>query len=134
MSTIMNILLLVVLGGIAIYMIKRMRSNYKKPEHVAIQDPAAQKLYNKQHPKKDEEKSLSIKEKIELSWQFVTHITEQVISRFSSNDQSKVYQAGKTLLKNGMKYQHNVSQEAKIVSDIVKARAVNQSKDQSVSR
>ncbi len=134
MSTIINVLLLVALGVAAVFMLKKIRGNHKKPERVVVKDPAAQKIYNKEHPKTDEDKSLTIQEKIELSWQFVINITEQVMNRFSSSDQDKLHQAGEALIKNGMQYKHDVSTESKIVQDIVKGRATSKDKDQSMSR
>ncbi|WP_322776053.1 DUF2660 domain-containing protein [Candidatus Megaera venefica] len=93
-----------------------------------------ERLYNQNRHKEDEDKSLTLQEKIELSWAFLTNITEQVMNRFSNQDQQKVENAGQALSKNGAKYQHNVNREANIVQAVIKTRVKDQNKGQSVSR
>lgn len=106
MSTMFNIILLIILGVAAFFVIRRIRG-YKKPEHIVPKDPASQAAYDKKKHKEDEEKTLTLQEKIELSWQFLTNIAEQVINRFSPEDKRTVQEAGDKLSKNGMKYEHN---------------------------
>ena len=134
MSSSFNIILLVVFGVVALILIKRMRSGGKKIAHLSPADQHAQEVYNQNRHKEDEDKSLTLQEKIELSWAFLTNITEQVMSRFSAQDQQKVEDAGQTLTKNGAKYQHNVNREADIVKAVIKTRVKEQNKDQSLSR
>ena len=134
MSTSVNIILLVALGFAAFFIVKKMRS-HKKPEHVVPKDPKAQSIYDKKkHKTEEEEITLTLQEKIELSWQFLTNITEQVMNRFSASDKDKVYQAGERFNKNGMKYQHDVNQEAYITQEAVKARVMQQNKSKDQSR
>ena len=130
MSKIINIILLLALGIATIFIIRRMRGKVvqTKSQRIIPQDPALQASYDKQHNKNDEDKSLTIQEKIELSWQFVVNITEQVMNKFSQSDQQKLSQAGNTLRQNGMNYKHDVSQEAKITQEIVKSRTAKQNK------
>lgn len=111
-----------------------MRSGGKKIAHLSPADQQAQEVYNQNRHKEDEDKSLTLQEKIELSWAFLTNITEQVMNRFSNQDQQKVENAGQALSKNGAKYQHNVNREANIVQAVIKTRVKDQNKGQSVSR
>ena len=57
---------------------------------MVVIDPEAQQLYATQKHKTDEEKTLTLQEKIELSWQFVVNIKNQVLEKFSKTDQEKV--------------------------------------------
>jgi hypothetical protein len=134
MSSSFNIILLVICGVVAFILIKRMRSGGKKIAHLSPADQQAQEVYNQNRHKEDEDKSLTLQEKIELSWAFLTNITEQVMNRFSNQDQQKVENAGQALSKNGAKYQHNVNREANIVQAVIKTRVKDQNKGQSVSR
>ena len=111
-----------------------MRSGGKKNVHLSVADQHSQELYDQARHKEDEDKTLTLQEKIELSWAFLTNITEQVMSRFSAQDQKKVEDAGQALTKNGAKYQHNVNREADIVKAVIKTRVKEQNKDQSLSR
>lgn len=89
---------------------------------------AMQESYNaKKHPK-DENLSLTIEEKIELSWEFLTRIAEQVLKKFSRGDQNIVYDAGQKMNKHGMTYQHDVNQEVKISSSLSKSKSVKKEK------
>jgi hypothetical protein len=135
MSFSFNIFLLLVVSVIAFILIKRMRSSgSKKNVHLSVADQHSQELYDQARHKEDEDKSLTLQEKIELSWAFLTNITEQVMNRFSAQDQKKVEDVGQTLTKNGAKYQHNVNREADIVKAVIKTRVKEQNKDQSLSR
>lgn len=135
MSFSFNIFLLLVVSVIAFILIKRMRSpGSKKNVHLSVADQHSQELYDQARHKEDEDKSLTLQEKIELSWAFLTNITEQVMNRFSAQDQKKVEDVGQTLTKNGAKYQHNVNREADIVKAVIKTRVKEQNKDQSLSR
>jgi hypothetical protein len=134
MSFTFNIVLLLVCAVVAFILLRRMLGGGKKVIQVSSEDQRAQELYNQRHHKEDEDKSLTLQEKIELSWAFLINITEQVMNRFSSQDQQKVEAAGRMLGKNGAKYQHNVDMEAKIVQQVIKARTRDQNKDQSLGR
>ena len=49
-----------------------------------------------------------IKNKLELSWQFLYDITDIVLKRFSSSDREEINKIGKVLFKAGMRYNHVV--------------------------
>ncbi|GAB4165906.1 MAG: hypothetical protein Tsb006_5390 [Rickettsiaceae bacterium] len=132
MSTIINIVLLVVFGAMAIFMIKKLRQGHNKVVHLPPKDPRSQALYEQNKKKEDEKKELTLQEKIELSWAFLVNITEQVMNRFSKQDQQKVNKAGEALSKNGARYQHNIESESEITLHVVRSREKN--KDQSLSR
>ena len=136
MTYIVNItLFLIALCAIFILFKKKIGSkitpplgNNASPDHLK-----AQEEYNILHNKEEEIQSLTLEERIELSWAFLLNITEQVMSRFSMSDQKKVDEAGLILSKNGVRYQHNVSEEARIVQSIIKSRGKDQEVEQSRS-
>lgn len=50
-----------------------------------------------------------LKNKIELSWQFLYDITNIIIKKFNDEDKNMINQIGHNLLKNGMKYEHVIN-------------------------
>lgn len=135
MSTIFNLILLVALGAAAYFLYKRMKGGASKnPTGPDAKDPMSQETYNaKKHPK-DEEVSLTLEERVELSWQFLTNITEQILNKFTQDDRTQVHQAGEKMNRHGMSYQHDVKQEAKVTIEVVKARTRKQSQNKGPSR
>ncbi len=92
-------------------------------KRVLVNDPGAQAIYeNTKHT--DDDKKLSLKEKIELSWQFLYEITETVLNKFSQSDKDQVKEAGETLVQNGAKYQHVVD-AASVKQALSKTTAIN---------
>ena len=133
MSNLLNVVLLIAAGIVLVLMyIKLKKEKEPKLKKVVVVDPEAQQLYATQKHKTDEEKTLTMQEKIELSWQFVVNIKNQVLEKFSKTDQEKVVRAGTILLENGMKYQHDVELEVRI-SQESKAKFVTKSKEQEQS-
>ena len=133
MSNLFNIALLVTAGIVLVLMyVKLKKEQEPKIKKVVVVDPEAQQLYASQKHKPDEEKTLTIQEKIELSWQFLVNIKNQVVEKFSKTDQEKVMRAGTILLEHGMKYQHDVELEVRI-SQESKAKSVTKSKEQEQS-
>jgi len=134
MGNLVNIALgvVVIVGGY--FLFRRFRKHHK-PEHINVIDPKSQELYEQQK-NRDDKKALSLQEKIELSWQFLTNITKQVLLKFTKDDQKRVDRIGQGLANSGMKYEHNVDLEVKIVQQISKVRTIAQTKekDQSISR
>lgn len=132
-NNILNIILSGVLLISVFYIIRRIRARYKKtPQVTAANSPAQQSTYATQKPKQPEDTKLSLQEKIELSWAFLTNITEQVLTRFSPRDQEKVQTAGDMLAQNGAQYHHNINSEARSILATVKN--VEQNKEQSLER
>jgi hypothetical protein len=124
LSTIANIILLIALGFAAFFVFQRMRGQAKTKQITPI-DPSAQNAYEKANvPMEEEEVNLTLQERIELSWQFLTNVTEQIMNRFSTKDQQQIYKAGQQLAKNGAKYQHDVHQEVNFTQKAKKARAL----------
>ncbi len=123
---------LIILGVAGFFMIKKIRG-YQKPKHTPPKDPISQKLYEESHsPPKDETLKLTLQERIELSWQFLTDITEKIMNYFSMEDQQLIKIAGNQLLRNGATYQHDVDQELYISSKLTKSRIVQKSKEASI--
>jgi len=135
MSTIFNIILLIALAVAAYFVYKRMTGtkslNISTPN---AKDPMSQEAYEAKKYPKDEKLSLTIEERIELSWQFLTNITEQIINKFTKNDRTKVYEAGAKMNKHGMSYQHDVKQEAQITIEMVRSRTREQNQSKELSR
>lgn len=101
-------------------------------KRVIVNDPGAQAIYdNRKH--RDEDKKLSLKEKIELSWQFLYEITEIVLNKFTQQDKEEVKEQGQKLAKNGAKYQHVVD-AASVKQALSKTRTVNIEQEQKVSQ
>ena len=50
--------------------------------------------------------SLSVSEKLELSWKFLYEITEIVLQNFNPQDRDSVHDIGKQLHQQGMRYEH----------------------------
>ena len=133
MSNSLNIVLLVTAGIVLVFIyVKLKKGQEPKIKKVVVVDPEAQQLYASQKHKPDEEKTLTIQEKIELSWQFLVNIKNQVVEKFSKTDQEKVMRAGTILLEHGMKYQHDVELEVRIRQESL-AKSVTKSKEQEQS-
>ncbi|MDG1436471.1 MAG: DUF2660 domain-containing protein [Rickettsiaceae bacterium] len=133
MPSTLSIIILAALA-IGVFFIIRRFSSYKKPEHIVVHDPEAQAAYDKKHAEKNEEINLSLEERIELSWQFLTDITEKILNKFSKPDQDKVYQSGNLLAKNGAKYNHNVEQELSLTNKQVKTQVIEQNANKNKER
>jgi len=123
MSFITTIILFGVLGIAALFVFKKMHS-YHKPKHTPPHDSTLQSVYEKKDERKDEKLSLTLEEKVELSWQFLTDISEKIVQSFSSPDQKQVQHSGSLLAKNGAKYNHNVDQELSIGEKLVKTKVI----------
>ena len=82
--------------------------------------------------KNNEEKNLTLEEKLELSWQFLFNITEIVMNKFSKDDRNQVETIGKELDSRGMKYEHVISLGIKV--DVNKAQNLDLDKDKQQSQ
>lgn len=126
------ITVLIFIVGIYFYY-KRHSLNTNKTERVLTQDPKAQEQYlHLKHKDEEKEQTLSMEERIQLSWQFLKNITDKVLSNFSKQDQKMVHKQGEILINNGMSYQHNV--ELEIKQNIAHSQAVLQNKQQDKER
>ncbi len=109
------IILMIAIAGIAalLYFLKKkfFRKNVERTLQV---DPKSQAVYDQKKAKPDELKSLTMEEKMELSWDFLTQITELIMKKFTSSEQEQVHEAGKVMLQHGAQYQHDVNNEAKV--------------------
>jgi hypothetical protein len=97
----------VVAIGAVLYFYSKSQNKGKNLKSVVVKDPQAAILYKQN--KQKEEKKLSLKERIELSWQFLYDITEIVLNKFSAADRQEVHDIGAKLSKTGMKYKHVVA-------------------------
>jgi len=104
-----KIILIVLLLPIFIYCIillfRAIVSGSGSRSYVRAGDPSAQKLYD---AKRDEKlpPSISLQNKITLSWEFIYNITEKILKLFTPDDRKQVQEAGKVLLDFGTKYEH----------------------------
>ena len=93
-------------------------------DYVKKGDNAAQGSYeNIKFPKR---LALSVKELLELSWKFLYDLTETVLNKFSIRDQQDIVQQGRVMVENGMKYQHIVDSNPKVVETYTKKAAEQQ--------
>lgn len=58
--------------------------------------------------KNQDNKKLTLQERIELSWKFLYDITEIILNKFSKEDIILVNKCGRVLLENGGRYEHVV--------------------------
>lgn len=58
--------------------------------------------------KNQDNKKLTLQERIELSWKFLYDITEIILNKFSKDDMILINKCGHILLENGAKYEHVV--------------------------
>lgn len=134
MNSFIFILTIVLIAGAVFFIYKKMFGR-RDVERVLKEDPAAQKQY--QHSKNQEEKkekALTMQEKVELSWKFLTDVTQQVVSKFSAKDKDKVKEAGEKLAEYGMSYEHNIAQEVKLSQHKAKSLAKTKTKSKGMSR
>lgn len=74
--------------------------------------------------KEEDKKTLTLQERIELSWKFLYEITELVINRFSRDDINYLNELGRILLNKGMRYEHVV--DLGIKQSISKVKTIEQ--------
>lgn len=129
MSVVTIIILFVVLGLAALFIFKRMHS-YHKTKHTPPQDSSLQAVYDQKNKAKEDNLNLTLEEKMDLSWQFLTDISEKIVQSFSSQDQKQVQHSGSLLAQNGAKYNHNVDQEISIGEKFVKAKVIEKDIEQ----
>lgn len=91
---------------LAFSVLKFYRS-YKDTNRVYLlkDDPNAQGKYL-ENKKKDSDIVMTVKEKLDLSWQFLYDITNKIMNHFSQEDQNLILELGRTLLANGARYEH----------------------------
>jgi hypothetical protein len=134
MSNIINIILLVALGVAIFFIIRRMVGKAPGTMRTLTSDPESQASYEKEHNKMHEEIILTLDERIELSWQFLNRITEQFLNLFSTSDKIKTYKAGQLLRNNGMRYEHNVEEEASLTLNIIREKVTEHNKNVETER
>jgi hypothetical protein len=104
-------LLVVLIAGYNLFWNKKLREkhlpNQKNSDYLKKDDPNGQTIYEKKNKILDFFKD-KIKNKLELSWQFLYDITDIVLKRFSSEDREAINQVGRILFKAGMRYNHVV--------------------------
>ena len=81
------------------------QENNQEGEYLKPGDANAQIMYEKKNKILDQFKN-KIKNKLELSWQFLYDITDIVLKRFTSQDREETNRIGKILFKSGMRYNH----------------------------
>jgi hypothetical protein len=116
------LLIVVVVIGLVFLSVRKFSPNLMKREgnveYILKDDPNAQGKYDS--IKNPQHKTLSAKELLELSWAFLYDLTEVVLNKFSSTDQNKVMECGRTMVKNGMKYQHIIEDDPALIESYVK--------------
>lgn len=129
-----KVIFLILLLIAALFILYRLRrANLAKRS--LLYNASAQHLYNVNKKKNQKEKiNLTLHEKIELSWQFLVNIAEQVSERFSTPDKKSLEIAGEKLNNHGMKYLHNVDQETSVTFNVIEKRVAEMNKDKEKSR
>ena len=100
-----NIVLGVIGTVLLIFFFKKRKQNLiaSKSNDKALDSEQVGYLAKKNGSKEEE---LTIKQKLELSWNFLYEIAEIVLNKFSPEDKAEIQELGKDLAKAGMKYQH----------------------------
>jgi hypothetical protein len=111
LSLLLSIVLLLVIVIYKLFFNKQEKITSNKPQenrqNLNFQaNNNNQATYDDQKNKVFESFKSNIKNKLELSWQFLYDITSIVLKKFSQEDRLMIIQIGKTLLINGMRYQH----------------------------
>lgn len=78
--------------------------------------------------RKQQDKNLTMQERIELSWKFLYDITDIIINKFSKEDVLEVNKYGHVLLENGGRYEHIVDLAIKQVKSQTQTVEQGQSK------
>jgi len=84
--------------------IRKGRASEANVAYIQKNTPGAQDSYDK--VKSGDDKKLTMKERLELSWQFLYEITDIVLSKFSAQDQEDTLKIGRALIENGGRYEH----------------------------
>jgi hypothetical protein len=77
--------------------------------YIAKDDKNGQLIYEKTKNKTLNFITTNIKNKLELSWQFLYDITDIILKKFNSEDKNIIQNLGQILFKNGMKYEHVIN-------------------------
>lgn len=106
---------------------------FKKRKQNLIGSKSNNKAFDAQQAaylaKKNQSKEeLTIKERLELSWNFLYEIAEIVLNKFSPEDKIEIQELGKDLAKAGMKYEHIIDLGIKQKVSRVAALELNQDK------
>ena len=89
---------------------KKLDENIDYPQKGNV---TSQEKYNSiKNPNKS---SLSLNDIIDLSWRFLYNLSETILNKFSAKHQKEVIVQGRVMVKNGMKYQHVVDVNPKVV-------------------
>ena len=87
--------------------------------------PASPYAYTSSYSKpKKNDKNLTLKERLELSWKFLYEITEIIVNKFSREDSDLVVRIGHTLINNGIRYEHII--DLGIKQDLAKVQVQEQ--------
>lgn len=122
-------IIVLIVAGIGLVYFIRKGMGPPKVKKVVVVDPAAQEAYENAKNLDKNEKKLTLEERIELSWQFLAYIRDQVLNKFSKADREKVSEMGQVLTENGMHYEHDVNMEMSIRQEASKAKVVSKAKD-----
>lgn len=92
----------------AVFFVKRVGSNKKNATNTYKHDSAAQTLYDQKKNNTKDVQTLTMEQRLELSWQFLYEITEFVLNKFTEEDKQEVHKLGEHLAQANMRYQHIV--------------------------
>lgn len=105
------VLLVIIISCVALifFMTRKVVVKYQESNcaYSAKNDKEAQKAYIDSR-KKPSSLIISIKDKLELSWQFLYDITNIVLNKFSKADKDETLAMGHIMLEHGGRYEHVV--------------------------
>ncbi len=123
---VVSLVLVLVLLGVGIYLFKM--SSRKKTKTIEGDPIGDETIYSQSEHNNKTNKKLTLKEKMDLSWNFLYEITEIIMNKFSAEDRGMLSQIGISLLNNGMRYEHVV--ELGIKPTRSKTQAIDQERQQ----
>lgn len=104
---------------------KTAQNTQSKAEH-----DNAQNVYSARKTVEDKV-TLSLEEKLQLSWEFLYDITEKIINTFSPTDKATVERIGDDLVRKGMRYQHIIDFAIRPKATHAKGANIENTKEQS---
>ncbi len=106
---------------------KSNNSTEENLDYITKDNKTGQLIYEKTKHKGLNFITTNIKNKLELSWQFLYDITDIILKTFNSDDQNIIQNLGEILFKNGMKYEHVINYGINI-----KKLMINKDKDKNI--
>lgn len=125
---IISLILALAILGIGIYLFKA----FSRKKAQTKQSYSSDETIYSQEKNNKKDKKLTLKERIDLSWNFLYEITEIIMNKFSTEDKATINQIGTSLLNSGMRYEHVV--ELSMQPNRSKTQVIEQEREQAETK